>query len=390
VNLARALGLCWGRRSLILVTSVVAALGGVAFSLLKPTLYDATVTLAVSPSKLGEDGGGSLTPANFRPYIESYTNVAATIEALGLQMTPGRFISKVLAVEEVRNTNLLRVHTSLGDPALSARVATDLANRAIVNAKRVNQEEAVEVRDMIKAQLDEASQRLDLAETRLREFRQSVQIELLRKDVEAKLGQRGDLLKLIVRIESERARLAAAEKERAARQPISVLKRSIEDQPTLTEAARTQGVPPRDLLNLQLNSEYPNDVYEIVDEQVAKSRSELAALEKERSQLVDVRKLGAVKLPELDTLYKNEAALARLQLDLELAQKSYSDIATKYEGSRLQVAAKSSLLQIVDPAVQPSEPNSRQLGRNTALAALAGFTIALAFVLVAATIKGEL
>lgn len=41
------------------------------------------------------------------------------------------------------------------------------------------------------------------------------------------------------------------------------------------------------------------------------------------------------------------------------------------------------------PSVVGAWASSRHLGRNTALAALAGVTVALAFVLVAGTIKGE-
>jgi uncharacterized protein involved in exopolysaccharide biosynthesis len=233
----------------------------------------------------------------------------------------------------------------------------------------------LQARDDIKQQLDDSLKRMNESEVRLRTAREKSQIELLKKDIDSALQERSGLLKLQIGIERERAQLAKAEGELSARQRLDVVNRTIDSDPALLEASRAAGSGSRDVLGLKLRSEEVNEVYQKLDEEVAKSRAKLAGLERERAQMAS-RKLDGEELAALRTLYAAEAEVTRLEMDRDLSRKIYQDVATSFEKARLSVASRSSALQIVDAAVVPDRPASRHIARNAALAFMAGLMLA--------------
>jgi uncharacterized protein involved in exopolysaccharide biosynthesis len=284
--------------------------------------------------------------------VESLTTAAAVLKDVGLdkQMRPAQFLDDVMSVSEVRGTNLMRVTVVYTDPQLAATMANRVADHAVRVARAVAATEAVHARDMIKEQLDEARRRLDEADTKERTFKQKAQVEAVRTDVDAQLNGRSTLLDLTVSIAAEKAKLEQMQQDLATRKP--------------QQQAGTDG-----------------PVYQTLDGEVAASRARLASLEKQRTELMNVRKRNASQLASLNHLYEIETELGRLRVESELAEKIYSDISQRYEIASLQVVGRSAELSIIDPAVPADRPLSRQVVRNTVIAAIAGFTLALAAVL---------
>jgi uncharacterized protein involved in exopolysaccharide biosynthesis len=209
---------------------------------------------------------------------------------------------------------------------------------------------------------------------------------LVRKDVDAMLGQRGELLGLLIQIESEKARLTKAEQELASRTRIDTVKRSIDTDPAMMESARKASDPPNTVLSLETRNEFVNQVYESLDGQIAASRTTLAALEQRKAQIVDVRKLGASQIAQLTGLYQTEDELARLELERELATTVYRQVSTAYETAKVQVAARSAQLELLDRAIPPDRP----VPRNVASRSLVAFLIGLLAAAVGATIHSIL
>jgi uncharacterized protein involved in exopolysaccharide biosynthesis len=202
----------------------------------------------------------------------------------------------------------------------------------------------------------------------------------VKKDVDALLVGRGSLLELVVAIASEGARLARMEQDLAKRIRVDTLKKTIDSEPVLNDAARgAQGTG--GMLGTQLRSESINQVYDELDKDAARTRANLMSLEKRKIELMDVRKLDATKLAALNHLYDLESDLARLQIEYDLAQKIYTDVSQRHEVASLQVVGRSAELAVIDPAVPADRPVSRQVARNTVVAALMGFSLAVAAVL---------
>jgi uncharacterized protein involved in exopolysaccharide biosynthesis len=388
VDFAHYASLLWRYRLPIVLITLVCGLAAFTMSLLSPRSYEATVKLVVTASKLGaaNESAPTVSVATFRAMVQNQAIAANLIEEFGLnrpphEMTPSDFISQCVAVESPRDTNIIVVTVRLWDPALAAKVANRLAQAAQDLAQQLNQRETVTARDIIKTQLDQSQQRLERAGAALETFRRKAQIELLRKDVDALLGQRGALLSLLVDIQAEKARLSQAEALLKQKTKIETLMRSIDTDPAAMEAVRKNFGEPGSILPLQLRNEVVNPVYESLDQVVATSQTRLAGLEKQRSELVDVRKLDQDQQAKLSQLYQDELELSQLQTEYDLARAVYVDVATRYEQARLQVAGRSALIDTMDAALPPDRPVSRRVVRNTALVLIAAFMLAAIAVL---------
>jgi uncharacterized protein involved in exopolysaccharide biosynthesis len=240
----------------------------------------------------------------------------------------------------------------------------------------MSQDEASRSRDDLQQQRDEARTRMEQASESLRKFREASQIELVRKDVDAMLNQRGELLSLLIQIESEKGKLAMAQQELATRARINTFKRSIDQEPALMESARKTIDQTGNLLSLETRNEEVNPVYEALDTQIATTRTTLAGLERKKMQIVDVRKLDASQVARLTGLYQLEGELARKELDRDLSMAVYRQVATAYETARVQVASRSAQLEILDRAVPPDRPASRHVAWNGFLGLIAGAVLA--------------
>jgi uncharacterized protein involved in exopolysaccharide biosynthesis len=331
----------------------------------------------------------TLSTANFRPLIESRAVASQVIKETRLDeapywISPSKFFGDVVEIEEVRNSSVLLVHGRLSDSTLVADVVNRVADLGAATARRVSQQEAVQARNDIKLQLDEAKTRLEAATAKLDAARRGAQLELVRKDVDAELEQRGALLDLQINIEAEKARLVKAEQELAARQRLDTVRRSIDADPALMEAARNADGTPRDLLTLQMKNEQVNPVYQEIDKQVAASRTLLAALERQRAQM-SARKLDDPQLSRLSDMYAKESEISRLEMERDLAKKVYEQVANSYESARLLVAGRSSGLQILTRAIPPDKPESRKVPRNVLIGVLSGFLLSSLLVLVRGT-----
>ena len=372
---------------LIVACTAIGAIVAIVFSLVLKRTYAADAALSISRSKIGENTQTDiLSTANFRPLIESRAVASQVIKETRLDeapywVSPSRFFGEVVEIEEVRNSSVILVHGRLRDSNLVASIVNRVADLGAATARRVSQQEAAQARDDIKLQLDEARMRLDLVTAKLDEARKGAQLDLLRKDVEAELEQRGALLDLQINIEAEKARLAKAETELKSRPRLDTVNRSIDGNPAMMEAARHADGTSRDLLMLQMKNEEINPVYQELDKQVATSRTQLAALERQKAQMT-ARKLDAPQLARLSTMYDRESEIGRLEMERDLAKKVYEQVANSYESARLLVAGRSSGLQILTRAIPPDKPESRKIARNILIGTLSGFLLSSLLVLV--------
>jgi uncharacterized protein involved in exopolysaccharide biosynthesis len=360
-NLGDYLAVCWRYRVSLAAVGIVAGLGALAISLQGPRIYASTVTFAAGLSKIGDAGQPAHTAAAFRPMVESLTTAAAVIADVGLgeaphNVRPAQFLNQIMAVSEIRGTNLITVTVSYPDATLASTLANRVAEHAVQTARRVSASEASHARDLIKEQLDQARERLDAADSELRSYRQRVRIEALRRDIEARLGGpqmpvfapraraqlsdginvsiansepvagRDGLMEVAVKIASQKARIAAAEQQ-----------------------SQTASLPAL--------------------------RSELAALEQQKAALTRGYTLDASTLDALNRLYAVESDLARRHLEHDVAERTYTDLSQRYQEARLQVIGRSAEFVIIDPAVPADRPVSRHVARN----AILGMAIALLF-----------
>jgi uncharacterized protein involved in exopolysaccharide biosynthesis len=355
----------------------------------QPTMYRGSTTLLVVPPP--RTPNATTSTSMFRAMVENLMLAAEVIAEAQLNLpphslTPQSFIEDALTVEELRGTNVLRVHVELRDPELAADASRRLARKALVLAAQLNQQEGSSIQEQLKTPLTEAAARLQVVERELLAYQQSAQLELLKEDTAALLDERRDLLRLLIDIESEKARLRAAEQEIARQAPILSVDRAIGSEAALRRAqqestetgngsAPASGAATRsaragaevDPEMLDLSNSLINPIYQTLDFQIATSRARLAALEQQRQELVDVRKIGAGELTKLSELYRRQLELARLQSNYDLAKRVHGDLALRHEESRTLALGNSPQLQIVDEAQPPDRPISKRRAQWAAL-----------------------
>lgn len=385
IDLRGYVQLFWKHKVAIAGTALVFAALAAIVGLTTRRTYEAEAVLAINPSKIGATQAATpTTTASYRPILESHNLAATIIREFGLDSrgySASTFFGSVVTIDEVKNATVFILRAQLDDPNLAARVVNRTVELAVEESRRLNQDEALRSRDDIKTQLDDARTRMDRAAEAVLTFKNSSQIELLRKDVDSRLQERGDLLTLLVQIEAEKAKLAAAERELANRPRLDTVKRSIDSDPALMESARRRVAGSDNVLGLQIEDQSINVTYQELDSEIADAKTTLAGLERRKQQLVDVRKLNAPQLAELTHLYNAESELSRLQMEADVARKVYEQVATAYQTARLQVASRSAELQLIEPALPPDRPLSRHIGRNAGIAFFVGLLLSVVMLL---------
>lgn len=369
----------WRRRLLIGACAVIAAAVTLVVTLLRDRQYEAAVLVSVSQSKVAQEPARPVSPESLVPLIESQVVADAVVRELKLDEGPDPLSAQTLLQRlngaPVVNTNLIRVTARLPDPALAARVANRSAEIAMDLYRRVNAEEVGTLEGDLQGMLTEAQGRVRAAQDAYETYRREAQHELLKRDVDTQLEQRADYLKLVVQIEAERAGLTRAEEELAKRTPLGTMTQTIDKSPAMMEAARSTAAPNDSVLGLQMRSDYVNDVFMKLDEEVATGRATLAQLEKRRAQMISAAGVSGEQLTKLTRLYVTETTLERLKDEVEISRKAYQSIAERYQGAKLAATAATPRVQVVVPATPPERPMSRMLARNVVLGGALGFII---------------
>jgi protein tyrosine kinase modulator len=369
---------------LLVVLALVGGLTGFVVSRLKPVLYEGVTTILISPPAKVDVRTASI--ANFRALLENLTHASQVINELALDkppfsLTAQRFHDEAMQIEEIPGTNLVKVRVRLSDPQRAMEASKRLSQKAVSLNTEISRREGSSIRDLLQAHLNDASDQLKAAETQLLAYQREAQVELLERDTDAMIYERGELLRLTIDIESEKARLSAAESEITKQQRVLSVPRSVPSEDALRRAAELDRENPaaaaiKDAQTLDLSNPFINPVYQTLALQIASSRARLAGLQQQRRELIEVKKLGGRELKELSELYSRQIHLARLQTNYDLAKKVYGDIRLRYEETRSDGVGSSAVLQVVDAAIPPDRPLSRQTGKSTALGFVAGFMVA--------------
>jgi hypothetical protein len=368
------------RWPLLLALAVLGVVVGLAISGRRPIVYEATTTLLV------QQAGSPAALSTARALLRNHTLASETLGELGLDrephhLTPQRFISGMLTVEEVGGTHLLHVKARLPDAVLAAQASHTLSRKAVELNNRVNTEGTTTVRDQLKVLLDEAAEGLQAAEQELLAARSRTQLDVLRKDADVTLESRAAYQHLLVDLEGEKSRLAAAEQEIRGHEALLPEPRS----PTAEAALRRSLTEKREGADpelLDLTNPNVNPVYQTLAFQIVTSRLQVAHMERRRRELA-ARGAGASEPKPFTSLYRGEMEIARLEDGYQLAKRTHADLAVRYDQSRTDSIGRAALLQIVDPAIPPEQPMSRRR-KESMLAGglgglLAGATLALVF-----------
>lgn len=238
------------RHWLVLVSgAAVGALAGVTAASLRPVLYQAATTILIGRSD------SVVASATSRALLENHTLAAQTLQEVGVDITPQAFITNVLVVEQVPGTNIMRVKVALQDASKAAQASRVLSQKAVELNRRIASEEGSAVRGQLKTLLEQSAERLTAAEAQFVRYEDVAQIELLKKDTDRMIAERGELLRLRIDIETEKARLGAAEQEIKKHDRVLAAPRAVAAEAALRRAGRPLAADPTERLLAQLSNQ---------------------------------------------------------------------------------------------------------------------------------------
>jgi uncharacterized protein involved in exopolysaccharide biosynthesis len=365
----------------LVACALAGAVIGFAVAERRPTLYEAATTI------IAHQGDAVVSAGTVRALLQNGTLASQTLRETGLDkppssLSPQAFIADAFRVDEVPGTNFLRITVTLSDPRNAAIASTTLARKAVDFSRLVSQEQSIWVRSRVKEQLEAAAQRLTDAERQLLLYQNEAQLELLQQDTDSMLDGREHLLKLLGDIESEKGRLAAAEKDIRNYQAVLPLKRSTSSEGARSGAATSENasVPNSPAATVDpdtLNPTEPvvNPIHQTLAVQIAMSRIRLAGLERERDEILSARKLGRDRVSKFSDLHRRELELARVQGNYDLAKQVHDALALRYEQAPIESLNKMVNLQVVDEAIQPDRPKTKKRAETSTLGMAIGLVL---------------
>jgi capsular polysaccharide biosynthesis protein len=231
LNLGRYLTILRRHWLTLVLGSMVGGVAGFVGASLRPVLYEGVTTILIGRSS------SVIATATSRALLENRTLAAEMLAEIGSSVSPEAFVTNLLTVEQVPSTNVMKVRVKSEDAATAAQASRVLSQKAVELNRRVASEEGSAVRGQLKGLLDQAADRLKTAEGEYLRYEDQAQIELLKRDTERMIAERGELLKLRIDIETERARLAAAEQEIKKQERVYSLPRAVNAETALQRTA---------------------------------------------------------------------------------------------------------------------------------------------------------
>ncbi len=390
-DLADLFGVLWKWRWVVGGVTALSFVLTAVVTLLSPVVYEASVLLLVSPSKIpapdATQAAPAVTPETFVTILQSRAVAIEVIKRFGLEraphnITPERFLSNVLSVKVNRGTNLLVVAVTLRDPQLAADVVNFVAEKVVALNAQVNQGDAISTQEYLRAQRDQTDRALQTAEAALTDFRRSANLEGLRADEKVMLQERARITEELARVTTlqvgEEARVQEFRSALQKQEQVLTLRKSIVSDPAALAAVQEQGETRlRSLAALELRTEEVNTLYQDVLRNLITSETELAAFSRQRSDLERKLSVNERRLIKIEAdIATAESKFEALKRAATLAAAAYSLITKKVDEAALSVIARTTDLKLVDRAIPASEPVRRLLLLKLALGLSGGLIVA--------------
>jgi uncharacterized protein involved in exopolysaccharide biosynthesis len=387
-SLRDVVAVSWRARWIIAAIALAGAVVGAALGSLTPPRYEATTTFMVT-----QRAGLQTAFRTFEAVLKSNGLGSELVRQFRLDQPPtsltaASFMRDHLIIEQVRDTNLLRVHVSLHDAKLTTDVANGLAAHALKLYDDLNAKADVGPSpDDLKRQktlLDDATAARDAAENRLLNFRSQAQIDMLRRNANELFDAARRLENLRITLQAERGRLTSMEAELAnLPKTISVPRQlTVSDALLLSIAESEKGRPGAEAIAKELTrTELVNPVYGQLETQAAMLRTSVAALEAELQALANQLTPSRSPSQQLADVYRRESELARLQRELDMAGRVFSSASERYDQMRNATTESLPRPELIDPASLPDQSLSRGMLAGGIAGLLAGLLAALVYAL---------
>ncbi|KPU27372.1 hypothetical protein TR13x_04640 [Caloranaerobacter sp. TR13] len=390
----------WKLIAIITIISVLTS-GIFSFFIIDPT-YEARTTLMASfaterlvNQKISDDIQGILDTISSYPimtiqtYKEQIKNpeiLKQTIDELGLDKEEFTLnvLKEMIELETIKDTNLIAVKVKYTDPELAAKIANTVAQKFTSFISNMAKQQASKSSQFIQSQLEVEKKKLDDALLELEQFlSQPRGVDELKAEVSSKLNlltsYKTQLVQKEVALNKLEAALEAAEKELKATPKVLITKKSISEDPILSQLVTdTANLETKDVLSLTMENEQINSNYLSLNNKVSNYRISIAETSKEIEDIKNKIELTKKELENIQVeLAEKEHQESLIQRKVNLAQSTYDAFLKKYEETRIAESSEigDSSILIVSKAVIPETPVSPKKMLNLAIAGVLGIMV---------------
>jgi uncharacterized protein involved in exopolysaccharide biosynthesis len=340
--------------------------------------------LLATESKIPRPEGGEalrvLPPETFEAIIRSQSLAQETIHQFELNkapfvLTPARFLADHLSVKMLRGTGLITLTATFPDPKLAADVANFVAQRALELNARLNQADTVSTKEYIQRQLDEARTAMSNQQAVLVDFKRTASLESLRMEQKILLEAKRKLAELYsdytTQIRGLQTDVVELRRALAKQEQLLTLTKSIFQDPALLAATQGGGAADlKALSSIQLKSQEINTVYQSLQSDLITREVAFSSVESQRQDVERMIKDNEKRLTSIERQIADaDARLEDLTRNYTLTRTAYELFARRFDEASLSVASRMTGLKIVDPALVPQSPLSRNVVQRTAIAA---------------------
>lgn len=369
---------------LILAGTVTIALFAFVTGMMRPRTYEASVTLLATESRIPRLEGGEAIrvqpPETFEAIIKSQSLALEAIRQFELDKAPfaltsASFLAGHLSVKLLRGTGLITLTATLPDPKLAAGVANFVAQRALELNAQLNQSDTVSAKEYIQRQRDDARTAMSNQQAVLVDFTRTANLESLRMEQKILLEAKRQLAELYsgytTQIRGLQTDVVELRRALAKQEQLLTLTKSIFQDPALLAATQRGGAADlKALSSIQLKSQEINTVYQSLQSDLITREVAFSSVESQRQGVERMIKDNEKKLTSIARQIADaDARLEDLTRNYTLTKTAYELFARKFDEASLSVASRMTGLKIVDSALVPQGPLSRNVVQRTATAA---------------------
>ncbi len=383
------------RKWLIVIGTFVCILTAAAVTLLLPRVYETRATLNMEGSVTPDAKIGALnipTGLSLDKFVSSLPNNRdlnlEVIRNLGLDKSPDELtpqaLSQIITFGLAKDSRIITINVRYSHAQKTRDIANTMAEAMKEKYQVLNEAEISQSQNLIDEQLNLAQTRLLEAEKDFQAFKETVDVDSLKKEIQTRVSQETSLAqeysKVRMSLIEQEARLARAEGELQKQDRFYVLSKFIAEDPiykgTLDELLEDDIAL---LQKVKSESQQVNPIYIDLEKIVTSARISIAGvkakelflkqkIEENRFVLSRVQVLLAEKEPEWETLTEG----------YNRAREEYQSIRSAHRGAvKLLASAKTRQLKTVGIAGVPSKPIEPNTKRILLIAAAVGLLAAL-------------
>ena len=268
-----------------------------------------------------------------------------------------------IRVEEVRNSECIRIQVFLEEPQLAKEFANELAKQAETRNFQLLGADTSDSVSYMSRKVQSSSVELETMLEELVRFKQKANLEELNQEIDVAFGLQEswkvEKVYLEISIRETREKLRALDAEKNIYPERKTLKRNITESPELAESLRKMpsDVPIDSILELGLDVEILNPVYSTIEAGISEASVELSIKQEKLTDLT--MRLESIE-KRLDGLlaekHQKERILEELDIKKGLAKQQFERYMTWQSEVDAVVASERQDLRLIDEAIVPEKP----------------------------------